>query len=101
MSVLFRGLVTTLVVNIFFISISEAQSANEWESGQRIYSKVCVYCHQQGPGPTITGKNFPADYIKTIARNGHNAMPAFKPSELSERDLDLLAEYLLSLEKGN
>ena len=35
-----------------------------------------------------------AEYIKVIVRNGLNAMPPFKPSNITRQELDALADYL-------
>jgi mono/diheme cytochrome c family protein len=77
-------------------STASAQSADEWQSGQQIYENVCQYCHTNDVGPVLTGRDFPALYFKLIARNGQNGMPAFKPTELSDKDLDKIAEYLVA-----
>ena len=77
-------------------SMASAQSADQWQSGQQIYENVCQYCHTNDVGPALTGRDLPADYFKLIARNGRNGMPAFKPTELSDTDLDKIAEYLVA-----
>tara|TARA_R100001143_G_C3356681_1_gene132838 strand:- start:46 stop:351 length:306 start_codon:yes stop_codon:yes gene_type:complete len=74
-----------------------AQAADEWESGEQIYEKVCQHCHTEGVGPVLTGRNLPPVYFSTIARNGLNAMPAFRPSELSAEDLEKIANYISQL----
>lgn len=75
-------------------SFAWAQSANDWESGEQIFGKICQYCHTQGVGPVLTGRNLPPVYFTTIARSGLRAMPAFRPTELSTDDLEKVANFL-------
>jgi mono/diheme cytochrome c family protein len=75
-------------------SSSWTQSANDWQSGEEIFGKICQYCHTQGVGPVLTGRNLPPVYFSTIARNGLNAMPAFRVTELSAEDLQKVSEFL-------
>jgi mono/diheme cytochrome c family protein len=75
-------------------SLAWSQSANDWESGEQIFNKICQHCHTQGVGPVLTGRNLPPVYFTTIARNGLNAMPAFRPTELSSDDLEMVANFL-------
>ena len=35
-----------------------------------------------------------AVYIRTVVRNGYVSMPFFRPTELSDEDLDALVAYL-------
>ena len=73
----------------------EARSGNfVWNDGAEVYAKVCGYCHDAQVGPQIRGRSLPAAYIRTIVRNGHRAMPAFRPSEIDDESLAKLAEYL-------
>ncbi len=71
-----------------------AQSADDWESGKQIFDNICQHCHTQKVGPVLTGRNLPAVFYTTIARNGLNAMPAFRPTELSDADLEKVGQYL-------
>ncbi len=87
--------IISLVIGMLVTSSAAwSQSANEWESGEQIYEKVCQYCHTTDVGPVLTGRNLPAVYFATIARSGLNAMPAFRPSELSADDLEKVANFL-------
>ncbi len=79
---------------LFLSQSAWSQSANDWESGEQIFGKICQYCHTQGVGPILTGRNLPPVYFSTIARNGMNAMPAFRPTELSSADLEKVANFL-------
>tara|TARA_R110000772_G_scaffold38354_20_gene90561 strand:+ start:455 stop:697 length:243 start_codon:yes stop_codon:yes gene_type:complete len=78
-----------------------AQAADEWESGKQIFDKVCQYCHTQNVGPVLTGRNLPPVFFTVIARSGLRAMPAFRPSELSDSDLEKIGIYLSESSEEN
>lgn len=87
----------------FFIAHSaySQQSANEWESPEQMYNSACVYCHETGVAPVLKGRKLPSEYFRIRARMGYLAMPAFKPSELSDADLKLLGEWLIRSKPPN
>lgn len=61
---------------------------------QRFYAQVCARCHETGLGPVITGRSLPAAFYVALARSGRNAMPAFRISDIDDRTLQALGEYL-------
>jgi hypothetical protein len=71
-----------------------ADSAGKWTSGKEVYDKVCGYCHEPNPGlgPNIRGAH-PRD-VQERVRKGHRAMPAFRQSEIDDRALAQLVEFL-------
>lgn len=79
-------------------SASAAQSAGEWKSGRQIMEKVCVYCHSPavGPavGPVLEGRGLDPAYVMYAVTYGIGEMPAFRPTDFSDRDLKMLADYL-------
>ena len=79
-------------------SVSEAslaQSDGRWKSGEEVYVKVCGYCHEAGRvGPELKGRDFPPEIFSTFARHGPLAMPSFRTSEIDDRSLNALSEYL-------
>jgi len=76
----------------------QAGRADEWKDGPDTYNRVCSYCHETGVGPKITGRHLPAAYVQAIVRNGYKAMPAFRPSEIDDRILGELAQYMSNTE---
>ena len=92
----------------------EAAAARPMLTGAQIFAKHCSYCHGPGtdhPGTRqlrdTRGEEFALlekrtdlypDYIETIIRHGLNAMPPFKPTVITDAELDRLAKYLA---KGN
>jgi mono/diheme cytochrome c family protein len=79
-------------------------------TGKEVFYRHCVHCH--GAGDDMTGTrqlartrgedkallterdDLPAEYIRMIVRQGLKAMPAFVPSDLTDAQLQALAEYL-------
>lgn len=62
--------------------------------GQQFYQQVCAKCHEAGIGPVITGRGLPEATYVYMARNGFNAMPAFRLSDIDDATLQDLAKYL-------
>ena len=61
---------------------------------QKMYASTCGYCHGVNVGPVILGRHLPADYVRQMVRGGRNAMPAFRPTEISPAELDQLAQWV-------
>jgi mono/diheme cytochrome c family protein len=72
-------------------SAADSQSTSP---GQRYYEKTCAKCHEAGIGPVIKGRGFPPQTYMIIARNGMNAMPAFRVTDIDDATLEDLANYL-------
>lgn len=73
---------------------ASADSAGKWNSGKEVYDKVCGYCHEPNPGlaPNIKGAH-PND-VRERVRKGHRAMPPFRQSEIDDKSLAQLTDYL-------
>lgn len=76
-----------------------AQAESQWGSGENLYNKLCGYCHKPevGVGPVLGGRGLPEAYVRTIVRNGFNAMPAFPDSYIDDESIALVVEYLSTL----
>lgn len=61
---------------------------------EAVYETVCGYCHGRNVGPILLGRKLPADMVKLIAREGRNGMPAFRPTEITNEELDALAKWI-------
>ena len=77
-------------------SMASAQPANDppARSPQHIYDRTCGYCHGHNVGPLILGRQLPASVIAALVRSGQGAMPAFKPTEITNQELDALAAWI-------
>lgn len=79
-------------------------------TGEDIYNLQCKACHDPGGGhpailllaekhgaekSVIKGReDLTEDYIKSIVRNGLLEMPPFRPTEVTDEELDLIAAYI-------
>jgi mono/diheme cytochrome c family protein len=63
-------------------------------SPETVYAVTCGYCHGTNVGPILRGRNLPADIIKQRVRHGQNAMPAFRPTEITNAELDKLVAWI-------
>lgn len=78
--------------------------------GKMLFEFWCLPCHDAGPGHAGTQaigrrlgidhavlllrKGLTTDYVKIIVRNGFQMMPPFRPTEISDKDLQELAAYV-------
>src|SRR5690242_13860671 len=68
--------------------------------GKRVFDNNCYQCHpggDKGLAPGINDKPVPAWLMKTQIRAGLGAMPSFSKKELSDKEVDAVAAYLLYL----
>ena len=113
----FRSLLLTLLT-FLLLSCSEeqsvetvaAQKVEEAIDGAELYQQYCIACHAEGPGHPGTMRlgirlgedkavltkrtDLQAAYVKTIVRQGILLMPPFRPAEISDAELEALANYL-------
>ena len=74
-----------------------AQKLGEYQPERKpevVYAKVCGYCHGKNVGPIILGRKLETDMIKAVTRHGRNGMPAFRPTEITNAELDTLAVWI-------
>lgn len=104
-------------VAILVLSTTAATTADETgdhsNRGQMLFERhYCEECHgdsttapgtmalkiRYGPkNAALLQRNFlPVEYIKFVVRNGFGMMPPFRVTELSEEDLDILANFIIS-----
>lgn len=71
-----------------------------------VFAMYCVMCHKEGVqiGPTgifdmisKTGNPLHEQYVRNNVRFGYKAMPAFRMSEVSPKELDAMVAYLKDL----
>lgn len=61
---------------------------------QFLYDRTCGYCHGHNVGPIILGRQLPAAVTAAIVRSGNGAMPAFKPTEITDAELAVLSAWI-------
>ncbi len=74
----------------------QAQATYEIEprEPEYLYDRTCGYCHGHNVAPIIRGRNLPPVLIRTMVRTGIGAMPAFKPTEITDVELEALAQWI-------
>ncbi len=81
-----------------------------YETGEELFNHYCFHCHTEGDGKPGTAmlaqkhgaeksiikgrQDLPAEYIKTVVRDGLLEMAPFRFTEISDDQLDLIAEYV-------
>lgn len=108
------GLMTALVLTLIFAALGVARAAEAADApqrGEQIFDSRCIFCHGEGLGhpawqmlalekgkdkAEILGRpDLTPVYVKHVVRNGFIEMPPFRPSEISDPDLDALANYVI------
>ncbi len=76
--------------------------------GRRLYEATCIHCHapggwgtrdlarRLGAGRAVLLERTDLDprYIRSVVRHGLNSMPAYTPTDLTERQIACIADYL-------
>jgi mono/diheme cytochrome c family protein len=93
------------------LGTAHAQDSASVETGKQVFDKWCAPCHGAGPGmpgtqalQALYNGQKPArleertdlipELVRTFVRNGVSVMPFFRKTEISDAELDALAEYL-------
>jgi len=90
----FAGRLNTSVLLIAAGCSAVADAAPTPRAPDVIYAKTCGYCHGQHVAPIIRGRALPAEIVEQMVRSGPRAMPAFRPTEISDVELKALARWL-------
>lgn len=61
---------------------------------ERVYAVTCGYCHGHNVGPIILGRGIPAATVQAMVRGGRGAMPAFRPTEITNAELASLSRWI-------
>lgn len=108
-----KGWVALVLVLGGLYSARELSAADESVfRGQVLYQSWCLPCHDAGPGHPGTmalavrvgeersvlleRTDLTKDYVGVIARNGLQMMPPFRPTELSDADIEAIWAYMAS-----
>jgi mono/diheme cytochrome c family protein len=70
--------------------------------GERLYNMYCYQCHATGEGglgPSLNDKPLPHFAIRLQIRHGLGVMPAFGEQQLSDRQVDDIADYVIALRR--
>jgi mono/diheme cytochrome c family protein len=92
---------TALSIASAFGTPQREPAPGQWKTGAEVFDKVCGRCHLSGVGPELRGRGLPATYIKVMARNGRNGMPAFADSALDDTALEAVARLISTSKQPN
>ena len=76
------------------LRVFKATTKRTSRPAEQIYLETCSYCHDHGIAPVITGRQLPLTQLTTVIRNGLNAMPAFRPTDISDSELKSVATWI-------
>lgn len=91
-----------------------AKSTAALQPGEQQFLAKCGYCHLEGgtgtqmlerrlgKGMALLGEreDLPADYVKSVARNGMAGMPTITRVEVDDEELDAIANFIAAKKKG-
>ena len=91
-------------------AVGQATMSIAQYDGKDLFELYCIACHGAGPGhpgtmrlqerlsedqaPLLNRDNLDPEYVKLVVREGFKLMPPFRPTEITDRQLDLLAGYI-------
>lgn len=90
---------------------SAAHGAEPAADGKEVYRRWCASCHAAGerqpgtnalqakyrgelPAVLTERRDLDRDVVKSFVRNGVSIMPSFRKTEITDAQLDALADYL-------
>ena len=97
-----RGLICTAMgaAALLLVASGAAQAGQKLRAYQAprapevVYAKVCGYCHGRNVGPILLGRKLSVEMITIVVREGRNGMPAFRPTEVTDAELEALAKWI-------
>lgn len=104
--------VCAVLVPLFAIGTAEGAEL----AGKAVYDKWCADCHRaeqvgavqlqrryNGTLPAVLTerRDIRPELVKVFVRNGGQVMPIFRKTEISDAELEALADYLSAANRGN
>ena len=97
----FGGTAGACAATLLVLGCGETASAQQGpRDPEDIYATTCGYCHGHNVGPIIKGRKLSAQTVEMFVRRGSGAMPAFKPTEITDDELTALSAWI-SQSKAN
>lgn len=93
-SALCRRLAGAIALMLAAAALAGAAPSAPPRAPEAVYAKTCGYCHGQHVAPIIRGRGLPPELIALYVRRGQRAMPAFRPTEISDAELAMLAKWI-------
>jgi mono/diheme cytochrome c family protein len=88
------GGLAALAIALLATAAARAQSAGEWRSSRELWRETCGYCHNDRVARELRGTGISARLLISAVRSGPGGMPSFAPSEVSDAELEQLAEWI-------
>ncbi len=90
------------------LAVTQGAQAEDGRSGQELFLERCGACHLEGGfGTRVLSRRvpegqaelerrevLPASFTTTVVRRGIGSMPQIRPAELSDAELQAIADYL-------
>lgn len=70
--------------------------------GRQLFDRHCYKCHGEGEGglgPSLNDKPLPRPLLRFQVRHGLGSMPPIPPEQMSDAELDRLADYVVALRR--
>lgn len=83
-----------LLLLAFLPALAQAQAAGQWRDSRHLWQGACAYCHETGIGPALLGKPLPPATASFFMRQGSGPMPTFRPTQVSDREIQALARWI-------
>ncbi|HTW38254.1 MAG TPA: cytochrome c [Steroidobacteraceae bacterium] len=88
-----------VAVACLLATAARAQSAGEWRSSHELWRRTCGYCHNDRVARELRGTGISAPLLISAVRSGPGGMPSFAPSEVSDAELEQLAQWIAAQRK--
>lgn len=97
------------IIILLLASACSQQPDEQKPDGAELYALNCAGCHDPGPGhpgtmlleqlerpvPSLIGRDdLDADFVRGVVRNGLIEMPPFRPTELTDDQIDLIIDHV-------
>ncbi len=121
---------SVILTSVISVAFAQGAAAPQLEivridhPGRALFAAKCAPCHGTGHGddgsPMLPGTaalaakygntrpaalelrtDLPAPVVKLFVRHGVGAMPGFRPAELTDAEIGLIADYLLANAQAN
>ena len=107
------GTAAAVLLGVACASAFAQDGADRQAAGRAVYTKWCTPCHDPGvthpgthaltvnyqgvkSGVLLEWKDLAPDTVKYLVRHGISVMPQFRKTEISDQELDALAQFLSS-----
>lgn len=98
---------------LVLLAACNEEPSEEGPDGEENYALYCAGCHDPGPdhpgtmlldqlgrpvASLIGRENLDRDYVHAVVRNGLVEMPPFRPSELTDQEIDAIYDHIRQAE---